>query len=272
MRQDERQQEHEYADGDDQSPCTRVYFTRYPAFGRFDVTLETVEVAVVGLAHRPHPVDACGSAGAPTPGMPRPTPVRGRTPAAWASPALVRRWVPIAESAIRWCGAAPVIVVVTTSPGRICRPSGLKCTSRPSRARPDIRAVAASLRPSPVATSSSTVLPISRGVLFEGDPLLEVDQSLIALGHNVFGHLAIQVGGGGSWPLRVLEGECAGEPRLLDDVERGLEVGLGFAGESDDDVGGDRGVRNGGTDAVDDPEVALGTVGPSHRPQDSIRS
>ena len=44
-----------------------------------------------------------------------------------------------------------------------------------------------------------------------------------------------------------------------------LEVLLGLAGEADDDVGGDRGVRDGGADPVDDAEVPLLAVGAPHR-------
>src|SRR4029453_12530867 len=116
-------------------------FTRDAAFGSLDVALELFEVAVVVFTcgHRAHPdEDGCG-AGIPMPGMPRPTPVRGLRPAACASPALVRRWLCGPPSAIRWCGAAPVTVAVTMSPGRMSRPAGSKCTNRPSRARPDMR-------------------------------------------------------------------------------------------------------------------------------------
>ncbi len=70
-------------------------------------------------------------------------------PASCASPARVRRCASTAPSAIRWCGAASVTAVVTMSPGRMSAPVGVKCTSLPSRARPDIRAVRVSLRPSP---------------------------------------------------------------------------------------------------------------------------
>ena len=99
--------------------------------------------------------------GAPILGMPSRMPgVEGRVPASLASPARVRRCESRAPSATRKCGLASVTTVSTTSPGRT--PSAaVKCTSRPSRARPDSRPVAASLLPSPAATSSSTCRPTS---------------------------------------------------------------------------------------------------------------
>ena len=48
VRQHERQQQHEHPDGDDQRACAGVDFTRDAAFGRLDVALERLEVAVVG--------------------------------------------------------------------------------------------------------------------------------------------------------------------------------------------------------------------------------
>ena len=86
--------------------------------------------------------------------------VDGLIPASLASPARVRRCESRAPSATRKCGLASVTTVSTTSPGRT--PSAaVKCTSRPSRARPESRPVAASLLPFPAATSSSTCRPTS---------------------------------------------------------------------------------------------------------------
>ena len=65
-------------------------------------------------------------------------------------------------SATRWCGAAYVTSTATMSPGRTSASAGgVKCTSRLSGARPESRWVAASLRPSPSATISSTARPTS---------------------------------------------------------------------------------------------------------------
>ena len=57
-----------------------------------------------------------------------------------------------------------------------------------------------------------------------------------------------------------------------DHVERGLEVLFGLAGKPDDEVGGDRGVRDGRPDPVDDAEIAFGAVRAAHRPQDPVRT
>ena len=101
--------------------------------------------------------------------MPRPTAAAAgdvAVRASHASPERVRRRASTGPSAIRWCGAALVISTVTTSPGRMVSTgsiiedtSGVKCTSRLSGPRPESRCVAASLRPSPSATSSSTRRP-----------------------------------------------------------------------------------------------------------------
>ena len=74
----------------------------------------------VGLTHQaPHPLVAGPGSGAPMRGRPSPVvEVIGRCPHSCASPARVRRWVRSGPSAMRWCGAAVVIIVVTTSPGR----------------------------------------------------------------------------------------------------------------------------------------------------------
>ena len=95
---------------------------------------------------------------------PRPTvrrPQRRDRRASHASPARVRRTPSTGMSATRWCGAASVTSATTTSPGRGSASPGVKWTSRLSRARPERRVVAPSLRPSPSATSTSTVRPTS---------------------------------------------------------------------------------------------------------------
>src|SRR6202012_107714 len=109
VRQDERPDQHKHQNGHNQRSGTRLYFACDTAFGSFDVVSEGVEFAPLRLvlAHRVQPCDSGAAAGCPTPGMPRPTP-DGRCPA--ASPARVRRWLMTSPSAIRGCGAAPVIV------------------------------------------------------------------------------------------------------------------------------------------------------------------
>src|ERR1700757_4148508 len=83
MRQDERRNQHEYQEGNDQSPCTRLDFASDPSLRRFDIIPEVVELALVASAftHRVHPSGCTAAADCPTPGMPRPTPL-GRCPPA----------------------------------------------------------------------------------------------------------------------------------------------------------------------------------------------
>ncbi|MBG9885135.1 hypothetical protein ABE10_00750, partial [Bacillus toyonensis] len=59
---------------------------------------------------------------------------------------------------------------------------------------------------------------------------------------------------------RVLEGERAGEPRLLDHPHRLLEVLFGLAGESHDDVGGDRRVGDASAHPLQDAEEPLTAI------------
>ena len=83
------------------------------------------------------------------------------------------------------------------------------------------------------------------GVLLQRDSLLKIDESLIALLDDRFGQLAVELGRRRSGSLRILERERRAEARGGDDVEGVLEVLLGLAGEADDQVGGDGGVRDG---------------------------
>ena len=97
-------------------------------------------------------------------------------------------------------------------------------------------------------------------VSLQRDLLLKRDQPLVAFLHNVSGQLTGHPSGRGARALRVLERERAGEAGAFNHVEGGLEVVFGFAGEPDDQVGGDRRVRHHGAHPVDDPEVALRPV------------
>ena len=72
------------------------------------------------------------------------------------------------------------------------------------------------------------------GVLLQRDPLLQVDQPLIAFLHNGFRKLAVEFGGRSAGPLGVLECERGAESGGGDHIEGVLEVLFGLAGESDD--------------------------------------
>ena len=129
-----------------------------------------------------------------------------------------------------------------------------------------------SLRPSPTATSTSTV--DRRARLFSAQAMssrTSMSRSYRSC-TTAFGTWSVHGGRRRAGPLGVLEREGAGEARRADDVQCGLEVGLGLAGEAHDDVGGDRRVRHRRADLVDDAEVPLRAVGAAHRPQHARRS
>ena len=111
-----------------------------------------------------------------------------------------------------------------------------------------------------------------RGVLLQRDPLLKVDESLIAFLHNGFRELSIELGRRCAGSLRILEGERRAEPGGGDHIERVLEVLLGLAGEPDDQIGGDCGMRDGGAHLLEDRQVAVGAVRAAHGPQHPVRT
>jgi hypothetical protein len=84
------------------------------------------------------------------------------------------------------------------------------------------------------------------------DAVLQRDQPVVALAHDLLRQRR-QVGGGRAGPAGVLEGEGAREARGLDAAQGVLEVGVGLAGEADDDVGGDGGVGHRRPHPVEDP-------------------
>ena len=190
VRQHERQQQHEHGDGDDQCPCAGVDFTRDAAFGGLDVALELFEACRCSVAcgHRAHPDDGrlwrrgadAGHAEADTGARPLPR----RVGVARRGCAGAQRCAP---SAIRWCGAAPVTVVVTMSPGRMSRRAGVE-VHQPAVACPSGHPCGAGVLAA-FARGHQQLdgAPDLRGVLLQRDPLLKVDQPLIAFLHNGFG-------------------------------------------------------------------------------------
>ena len=99
----------------------------------------------------------------------------------------------------------------TTSPGRIARsPGGVKCTSRPSRARPLIRRVAPSLRPSPDRDEQLDDAALDRArLLLQEISSCSATSRIVALLDDGLGHLVGQRRRGGAGPRRVLERERA---------------------------------------------------------------
>ena len=177
--------------------------------------LNVFEVAVVGrLRHRAHPVTVgCGRRAR------RYRACQGPHPAAAARLRGRRRpgcagGVSTPPSAIRWCGAASVTVVVTMSPGRISAPAGVE-VHQPAVARPPGHPGGAGILAAFAGGHQQLDgAPDLGGVLLQRDPFLQLDQPLIAFLHNGFRHLPVQLGGRGAGPLGVLEGERAREPRL----------------------------------------------------------
>ena len=96
-------------------------------------------------------------------------------------------------------------------------------------------------------------------------PLDHLDEALHALDAQLVREELVGEGGRlGAPPRRVDEREGAVEADLLGDRERLLEVGLGLAREADDDVGGDRAVRDVLADQRHAVEEALARVGAAH--------
>ena len=167
-----------------------------------------------------------------------------------ASPARVRRTWSGAPSAMRWCGAPWVTRVVTMSPGL-----GARTRRPPAGARRDEVHEAVIPRPAGHAVRGGVLAALALGdenldhgavlllVLLGRDFLDERDQPLVPLLHHRARHLAVHGRGRGPRADRVLEGEGGREPGLPHHVQGVGEVGLGLAGEADDDVGGDRRVR-----------------------------
>ena len=159
--------------------------------------------------------------------------------------------------------------MVMTSPGRTSTAPGVKCTSRPSRARPVIRAVAASFASLPGSDQDLDRATYQCAVLFEGNLLLEPDKPLVPLLHDTFGKLLGKFGSRGAGPFRVLEGEQpksgpAPRPRVSGRKSSSVSPG------NPDDVGGDGGLGHSRPNPLQNPQILLGPVGPSHGPQHPV--
>jgi hypothetical protein len=107
-------------------------------------------------------------------------------------------------------------------------------------------------------------------ILLVGGLLDQGGKPLVALLHRGRGHLSVHRRGGGARADGVAERERAREPGLAHQVQGVLEVPVGLAGETDDDVGGDSGARNPRPDPVQDRQVAVPAVGATHRLQDFV--
>ena len=101
-------------------------------------------------------------------------------------------------------------------------------------------------------------------VFFGADAFLQRDEALEALLNNLLGHLVIHLSGRGTGARRVLEGKRGGKARLLHHVEGVLEVLLRLAGEADNDIGRQRGVRQFFAHLVQDAEELLRAIRAAH--------
>ncbi len=98
------------------------------------------------------------------------------------------------------------------------------------------------------------------------------DQPLVPISHDIGRHLIGHVGGRRTRTFRVLKSEATRETSLPDDVECVLEISFGFTGKSDDDVGGDRGVRHRLAHPRNDAEVFLLAVRTAHPFEHVVRT
>ena len=69
---------------------------------------------------------------------------------------------------------------------------------------------------------------------------------------------------------RIFEREGGGESDLAHERERRLEIGVGLAGEADDEVGGEGDVGARAAHALDDVEIVAPRVAAVHRGQDAV--
>src|SRR3984893_18688357 len=99
-------------------------------------------------------------------------------------------------------------------------------------------------------------------VLLGRDLLDERDEPVVTLLHDRLGHLDGHGPGRRARANRVLEGQRGREPGLTYQVKRLREVLLCLAWEADDDVRGDRRLRDMRADVVQDRKVAVAAVGP----------
>ncbi len=126
----------------------------------------------------------------------------------------------------------------------------------------------------PLALDDQYLHPLAdeHAVGLPGDLLLNGHQPVIAVLNNCPVHLAGHGRRRGTGSLGVLEREGAGEPRLAYHLQGIGEVGLGLPRETDNDVGGDRGVGQCRPHPLDDPEEPVLTIGTTHPPQHRVRS
>ena len=107
-------------------------------------------------------------------------------------------------------------------------------------------------------------------VLLFGDPVLQIDQAVQPLHPLRLGHLVGEEAARSPGPGRVGEHEGRIEAGLFDHLQGPLELGLGLAGEADDDVGGDSQVGKRLAQPLHQVEELLAGIAALHAGQDLI--
>ena len=85
-------------------------------------------------------------------------------------------------------------------------------------------------------------------------------------GRDLVGH----IGGGRAGAGAVFERIGLGVADFAHEAERVFEIGVGLAGEADDEVAGEGDVGADGADAVEDAEIAVAAVAAVHGLQNSV--
>ena len=109
-------------------------------------------------------------------------------------------------------------------------------------------------------------------VLFCLDAILQRNEPLEAVLDDFLRHLVFHLRRRGARARGILEGKRRGEAGAPDQVHGGLEVLFGLAWETNDDIGGNRRVRNLLPDLIEDAQELLRAVGTAHVLQDLIRA
>jgi hypothetical protein len=108
--------------------------------------------------------------------------------------------------------------------------------------------------------------------VLERDRLLQLDQTVEPLLHDLLRDLVGHRARRGPGPGGVLERERLVEPGRPDHVQGREEVLFGLPGETHDDVGGDGHAGDRLPDPLQPRQVPFAAVGALHRPQDPVRA
>src|SRR5690606_19828490 len=108
--------------------------------------------------------------------------------------------------------------------------------------------------------------------LVEGD-LVSIECGLKALQpfvHDFARELTLHRRCRGAGAGRILEAERLSVSNLIDQLESFLERRVCFPGEADDEIAADRDVGAGGTETLDQPQIAVGGMAAVHSLENSV--